>query len=707
MNSPLKCGALAAFALLLAASVTAAPRPNIIFILCDDLGFGDTGPTFQNARAAKHDPAVPAFSTPHLDQFAAEGLWLTNHYCGAPVCAPSRATIMLGQTQGHANVRDNQFDKAIANNHTLGSVLRTAGYATAAIGKWGLQGRGDGGPDRNARDGHTETRGGSPQSWPAYPTKRGFDFYFGYVRHVDGHFHYPKEDGREVWENNQEISAGLDGCYTTDLFTARAKRWITEHHQAAPQQPFFLYLAYDTPHAKLELPPGPYPTGGGLRGGVQWLGQAGHMINTSGGQVDGWMDPAVANATWDNDHNPATPEVPWPDVQRRYATDVRRIDQAVGDVMQLLKDLGIDRNTLVVFTSDNGPSIESYLKHEPYAPTFFSGYGPFDGIKRDVLEGGEREPTFVRWPAAVAGGRIDRTPSGQWDWLATFADAAGLPPPAASDGVSLLPTLTGRGSQRPSSVYIEYYNNARTPAFKAFAPAHRGALRNQMQAVLVDGYLGVRTDVHSANDPFGIYDVDRDPQEAHNLANEPRMAALEAKMKARALQMRMPSPGSPRPYDQALVPADDVAGLVAGAIQFRAYVGAWPWVPDFRTLRPADEGTRRAIDATPVHPGVGGLEYEGYFHAEHDGLYRFFVDSDGGAELFLHQARVIDDDFARSGREATGAIRLAAGWHAFRLDYRHGDGQAQLGVAVQGPDGTREPLTAALLAAQPGSAAGK
>src|SRR5690606_38892789 len=141
------------------------------------------------------------------------------------------------------------------------------------------------------------------------------------------------------------------------------------------------YLAYDTPHAVIELPTSAYPAGGGLQGGLQWLGKPGKMINTADGNIDSWMDPQYANATYDHDNDPKTPEIPWPDVNKRYATVVSRIDQQVGDLLQLLKDLNIDSNTLVIFTSDNGPSQESYL-NEPYTPEFFKGYGPHDGIKR-------------------------------------------------------------------------------------------------------------------------------------------------------------------------------------------------------------------------------------------------------------------------------------------------------------------------------------
>ena len=338
-------------------------KPNIIFILTDDLGYGDLGVLFQNQLG--ETKGQPREFTPYLDQMAAEGALMPQQYTSAPVCAPSRASLLLGQSQGHANVRDNQFDKALANNYTLGSVMRKAGYTTAAIGKWGLQGKDDKKPN-----------------WSAHPLNRGFDYYLGYMRHVDGHEHYPKEGvyrgAKEVYENRTEISQGLDKCYTTDLWTAAAKRWIIDYKKEKnSDSPFFMYLAYDTPHAVLELPTQAYPEGGGLHGGIQWTGRPGNMINTASGKVDSWMHPDYANATYDDDGKKATPQIPWPDVYKRYATDTRRIDHAVGDILQLLKDLDIDDNTMVVFTSDNGPSIESYIDGEPIVPTFFKSFRSF------------------------------------------------------------------------------------------------------------------------------------------------------------------------------------------------------------------------------------------------------------------------------------------------------------------------------------------
>ena len=659
-----------------------AKRPNVLFILADDLGYGDVGVFYQNQRAVLKDRSVPFFTTPHIDTLARDGVKLTQHYSAAPVCAPSRASLLTGLTQGHANVRDNQFDKALADTHTLASVLKQAGYATAAFGKWGLQGRGDGKAAASG-DNQTETKGGSPALWPAYPTKRGFDFYHGYVRHVDGHFHYPKEDKREVWENDREISGGLDLCYTTDLFTARAKKWVVEQTSAKPKEPFFVFLAFDTPHAKLQNPPCAYPVGGGLRGGVQWAGKPHAMLNTATGTMDGWMHPDYANATWDDDHNPASPEVPWPEVQKRYANDVRRIDDAVSDLLQLLSDLKIADNTLVVFTSDNGPSMESYLP-EPYDPNFFRGFGPFDGIKRDIWEGGLREPTLVRWPRGIPAGRVSDQPSGQWDWLATFAEVAGVPALAASDGVSLVPLLTGRGRQTPGTLYVEYFHNGRTPEYPEFAAAHRGRERRQMQSIHLDGYKGVRYNVKSVDDDFEIYSVAKDPQEINNLASSPEFASLQAAMKARVLQVRKPDVSAPRPYDSAFVPPVAKEPVAAPGLTWSRFRGQWPWMPDFRTLKPDKQGRAESVQLSVVSGDQPfGVAFEGFFRAATDAEYTFSVDTDGGAMLFLHDIRLTDEPGNFAGGKLTGSARLKAGWHPLRLYYRHATGQPRLELACE------------------------
>ncbi|HWH69665.1 MAG TPA: sulfatase-like hydrolase/transferase, partial [Candidatus Sulfotelmatobacter sp.] len=656
----------------LALSDALAAAPNILFILTDDLGYGDVGVFFQNARKARNLHSEPWHLTPQIDTLAGQGMQLPQYYCPAPVCAPSRASLLLGVHQGHANVRDNQFDKTLENNHTLASVLKRSGYATVAVGKWGLQGT-----------------GGNPAAWPAYPTKRGFDHYFGYVRHVDGHEHYPKEGlyrkPKEVWENDREISSDLDKCYTADLFTARAKKWISDHRAAHPDQPFFMYLAYDTPHAVIELPTQAYPAGGGTNGGLQWLGQPGHMINTASGTIDSYYHPDYAKATWDEDKNPATPEVAWPDVYKRYGTAVRRIDECVGDLMVLLKQLQLETNTLVVFTSDNGPSRESYLRQD-YEPDFFGGFGPFDGIKRDTWEGGIRVGAMVRWPERIRPGQISALPCSAADWMATFADAAGMPAPARTDGVSLVPTLTGQGKQRTPTVYVEYFEGGKTPDYAAFAPAHRGRKRKQMQVLRQGNYQAVRYNVTSATDDFEIYDVVADPQQTNNLASQPAFAALQQQVKARVLQVRRPDAGAPRPYDQAAVPAATNSAVKSGRLAFAVFQGNWPWVPEFAALSPLRGGQVAGLDLSvrPCEENFG-IAFSGFLTVLAEGDYTFYLKSDSGALFRVHEATVIDDDFRHTGAEVSGTIRLQAGRHPFRLYYRHGGGPRLLSLEYSGP----------------------
>jgi arylsulfatase A-like enzyme len=680
--------------LFTAVAIVAAPvKPNIIFILTDDLGYGDVGAFYQNQRRARNDPAAPWHRTPNLDRLAAQGIQLRDYYCAAPVCAPSRSSLLTGVTQGHAQVRDNQFDWELARNHTLASVMKRAGYATAAFGKWGLQGR----PKLEVK---------SAEEWPAHPLKRGFDFYFGYIRHMDGHFHYPFEDGREVYENYRNVASGLKLCYTTDLFTARCKKWIVDHTEGHAGQPFFIYLAFDTPHAKLENPPGPYPVGGGLTGGVQWLGTPGRMINTAAGTMDSYEHPDYQNATWDDDHDPATPARPWPDVDKRYATDVRRIDDAVGDLAQLLADLKIDTNTLVIFTSDNGPSIESYLQGNDangfsykYRPDFFDSFGPFDGIKRDCWEGGVRMPTMARWPGHIPAGAINTTPCGAWDWLATLADLGGQPAPARADGVSLVPTLIGRGQQTPSSVYIEYFENGKTPSFPAFVPAHRGRHRGQMQIVRLGDYLGVRYDIKTASDDFEIYDVAADSLEAHNLAGQPEFYELQREMKDHVVRQRMPSSTAKRPYDSAPAPALGAVQQQAG-VRWLTYAGDWPWLPKFDTMTPSAVGDARlpALSEVPIGKNHGVL-FRGLLNVPATAEYTFYVTSDGPSFLRIHDCQVADGDFGHTaGATAEGRILLAKGLHPFRLYYARplaSVAPPQLSFDWSGPDFSRQAVPAA------------
>lgn len=647
---------VALFLLPVLQPASAQQKPNIIFILTDDQGYGDVGAFFQQQRMKNNDRAKPWHITPHLDSMAANGAKLTQLYCNAPVCAPSRASLLTGMNQGNASVRDNQFDKALENNHTIATVLRQAGYATIAVGKWGLQGKGN-------KDG----------DWPAHPLKRGFTDYFGYIRHADGHEHYPVEGlyrgKKQVWNNYSEISSGLTGCYTTDLWTAYAKKSIAARAKRDNSTPFFMFLAYDAPHAVLELPAQAYPAGSGSTGGLQWLGQTGHMINTASGKPDTYIYPEYDTATYDHDGLASTPDQPWPDTYKRYATAIRRIDDGIGDIIQLLKDLGIYDNTLIVFSSDNGPSIESYLPDSYVAnsPAFFGGYGPFDGIKRDCWEGGLRMPVLATWPRMIQAGTTVEEPGMLSDWLATFADAAGLPIPARTDGVSLLPALTGKGKQQKSLVYVEYTEGGKTPVIKDFERTRQGRRRGQMQMLRVGNITGVRYDIKTAGDNFELYDVVKDPKETNNLADRPGYDSLQQFMKDNVLQLRRSDTDARRPYDTAAVPADRISAIsLATGLRWKQYTGTFPW-PGYYA---SDKAFRTGISKDPgvtVSVGSSMLRFDGYIFIPADGIYDFSVQTFGTAYVRLHDATLIDADFGYKKETRTTSIKLNAGYHAITV----------------------------------------
>ena len=658
--------------------------PNIIFVICDDLGYGDLGVLFQNSRSADE----PKHATPKLDTMATGGMQLNSHYAAAPVCAPARASLLNGVHQGHATVRDNQFDKALGNNHTLASMLNVAGYKTAAFGKWGLQG------------------GGTAPYWEAHPLNRGFDYFYGYIRHGDGHYHYPKEDNKEVYENYNEVSSDLDLCYTTDLFTARAKKWITDHLASdEADKPMFLYLAYDTPHAILQYPSTAYPAGGGLTGGVQWTGTPSAMINTATGTYDSYIHPDYATATYDHDNNPGTAEIAWPDMSKRWAAGVRRVDDAMGDLLALLDDLNIADNTLVVFTSDNGVTKESYYPGEAFEPSFFDSFGPFDGIKRDTWEGGIRVPTFAYWPGTIPSGTASNKPSAFWDWMPTFAELAGQPVPTVTDGTSLVPELKTTGSREDSTIYVEYFQNGSTPNYDEFEPEHQGRSRNQMQVIQIEGYKGIRYDVTSHSDDFEIYDVINDPKETTNLATNSRYISMQQRMKDRVLQLRRPNSTAVRPYDSEIVPAAVVLdNFTTSQTNYAVFEGEWAWLPDFSTMTPDTSGIVASVDLS-VAPAVAkyGIQFSGYLDIPTEGDYTFYLTSDSGSSLRIHDALVIDDDYTHTGAEVSGTIKLAAGKHPFTLSYRNTGRTAALNFQYEGPGITKQTVPSASFALPSGT----
>ncbi|HQY06726.1 MAG TPA: PA14 domain-containing protein, partial [Lacunisphaera sp.] len=277
----------------------------------------------------------------------------------------------------------------------------------------------------------------------------------------------------------------------------------------------------------------------------------------------------------------------------------------------------------------------------------------------------------------------------------TVAALAGLPAPARTDGISLLPALTGRGQMRERGpLYFEYNIAGRTPDYPTFAHGRRNRLRGQMQAIRLGDLMGVRYDVKSARDDFEIYNVVTDPKETTNLAGERAYAATQHFMQAAALRLRRPNPSAPRPYETSLVPALAPAATVAG-VEWRAYAGPFPWVPDYETLTPIASGTALRLDPAGVmSAGAPGLCFTGNLLVPADGEYTFYLTADTGAVLRLHGATVIDADFGYApGTEKTAVIRLQAGLHPFRLSAIHAEGRVPaLRLAWSGPGLTHQPV---------------
>jgi len=348
-----------------------ATLPNIIFIMADDLGYGDLG-VYQQTR----------IQTPHLDNLAAEGMRFTQCYSANTVCAPTRWSLMTGKDMRHArNVTNSAL--LYPEDVTLPQHLQLLGYHTVGIGKWGI--------------GDIDNSG--------MPLLKGFNHWFGYFDHGHAHNYYPEflwRDRKVEW-----IYANLEAqrqIYAPDLFTAEAVKFI----QTNQQFPFFMYLPYTLPHANNEL------------------------YNLTG---DGLQVPT--DAPYSNE--------PWPPIERKFAAMVTRLDGYVGQILQSLKERNLEQDTLIFFTSDNGPHQEG-----GHQAQFFKSAGPLRGIKRDLYEGGIRVPMIVRWPNKIKPNTVSDHPWSLADFLATVMDITGMTSP--SDGLSIKPTLLGE--TQPSHDYL-------------------------------------------------------------------------------------------------------------------------------------------------------------------------------------------------------------------------------------------------------------
>jgi hypothetical protein len=394
------------------------------------------------------------------------------------------------------------------------------------------------------------------------------------------------------------------------------------------------------------------------------------------------MHPAFANAVGDAGK-------PWPDHATRHATMIRRIGDAVADIVQLLEDLGIDENTLVVFTSDNGTNSEDLGSDRlvRYEADYFDTFGPYDGRKADMWEGGIRMPTLVRWPSAIASGSKSDVPSQFHDWMATFCDVAGVLPPALSDGVSIVPTLAGKGKQARSTVYSEFRIGGTTPDYMEFEPSRRGRARGEMQSILIGDYKGIRVNLKNHKSLFEVYHTLNDPKESIDLAGNSGVPTQQ-QFQAAVLRTRRIDPAAPRPYDNELIPALAKRTTRSGLIR-KEFPGQFPWVPQFNRLEPSGQSVVDGLQSAP-----GAQQFSGYLRVPQSGVYHFALTTNGKAVVRLHEALLIDaDSHHKAGSKAlSGKIPLQAGIHPLRINYLAAAGDLKMSLQWQVPGGQMKPI---------------
>lgn len=418
--------------------------PNIIVIISDDLGYGDLGCYGQEK-----------IMTPHIDRLAREGIRFTQAYAGSAVCAPSRSTLMEGKHTGHARVRGNFYndyrESLQPGDFTIPMLLKEAGYVTGLFGKWGL----------------------GLQDQYGIPRRMGFDQFFGYLNQAHAHNYYPEF----LWENETKVYFPGNGChhtssdffkgeqfydengvchplciddpqkasYSLDVYAAKSLEFIRKNHH----QPFFLTLAYTPPHASFIVPE---------------LGIYTHKD--------------------------------WPLAHKVYAAMITRMDEEVGKLLDLLAELGIDDNTFILFTSDNGNIAGNANPGEMSFDQFFNNLSPTRGGKGNILNGAFHVPAVVRWPAVVSPGRTSDHVWAFWDIMPTVADMVGISPPEGIDGISFYPLLKEDTDAQTvhKFLYWEYSGE---------------------QAVLMGEWYGVK----EGNGRFSLYNLVNDPQQQINLSS--------------------------------------------------------------------------------------------------------------------------------------------------------------------------------------------
>jgi arylsulfatase A-like enzyme len=426
-----------------ASAIAQQQQPNIIFIFADDLGYGELGCYGQQK-----------IETPNLDALAAKGKRFTSFYSGTSVCAPSRASLMTGLHTGHAPIRGNkQFEPEgqtplPESTKTFANYLQQTGYATATFGKWGM------GFNQNSGD----------------PNKKGFDLFYGYNDQSLAHDFYPPY----LWNNHSKVELSVnqqyDSIYSAALIQQQALNYIKEQSS----KPFFMYLSYTLPHGDV-------------------IGPHDSLYNYYKQKFN--EQPLKGNALKTRAHN-MKPE-PYPHAQ--FAAMVGRLDLYVGEIVKAIAQKGLAENTLIIFSSDNGPHRENGGD-----PEFFNSNGIYRGIKRDLYEGGMRVPFIAYWPTKIKPAVVTQ-PAALWDLYPTFLELAKVPVEEKIDGISIVPLLTqNKGRQKlHEHFYWEFHEN------------------DGRQAVRWGKWKGVRLRVSkNENSPIELYNLNNDPSEQRNVADK-------------------------------------------------------------------------------------------------------------------------------------------------------------------------------------------
>lgn len=425
-------------------------KPNIIYILADDLGIGDLG-TYGQIK----------FKTPNIDKLAKKGIKFTQHYSGAAVCAPSRSSLMTGQHTGNTPIRGNKEDKVNggqtplpASSFTLAEMLKQAGYTTGMFGKWGL-GFGEGDPNR-----------------------QGFDEFYGYNDQKLAHRYYPP-----YLNHNQKIDSLEGNDWTKTIIYAQDKiqEKTLEFIEDNKEKPFFAYVPLVLPHAELISPKD-------------------SILQKYIGKFD---EVPYKDHPYSSDYGPNIVEYKYCTQKQPYAvfaSMVDRMDVYVGQIVAKLEKLGIDDNTIIMFSSDNGAHDAGGAN-----PEYFNSTAGLRGIKRDLYEGGIRSPFITYWPKYIKAGTVTNHVSAFWDVMPTLADITGVKTPKQSDGISFLPTLLGKEKNQKEHEYLYWEYN-----IKGGRKALRwGNWKGVIYKVLKKGKA-----------KFELYDLEKDEFETNNVANQ-------------------------------------------------------------------------------------------------------------------------------------------------------------------------------------------